>query len=351
MKLPNGYGSVYKLSGKRRTPYRAVITDKWQLNENNGTWTQKRITIGYFETKTQALEALAEYNKSPFDVSASKCSFEEVYKKWSDEHFQTISDSNIKGYKAAYLLCAPIANKRFVDVTLDDLQYIVDNSGKNTPTLKKFKTLLSGIYQYAVIHDIVAPDRNKVSYLNISKSGNPNAFNRSPFSKEEIEKVWKWENTNEHFSIALMLIYSGVRIDELLSLKKENVNIAERWFDITASKTKAGLRKVPIHKKILPFFKYWYNKNDSDYLLSTSEGNRFLYRNFYDSYWKPLIMQQLNIDHTPHCCRHTCISLLAEAGVDDRMIKKIVGHKGVGVTEIVYTHFEIEALIDAIDKI
>lgn len=49
--------------------------------------------------------------------------------------------------------------------------------------------------------------------------------------------------------------------------------------------------------------------------------------------------------------RHTCVSLLTEAGVDERMIKKIVGHKGIGVTQQVYTHFEIAALIEAIDKI
>ena len=33
------------------------------------------------------------------------------------------------------------------------------------------------------------------------------------------------------------------------------------------------------------------------------------------------------------------------------MVKKIVGHKGQGVTQTVYTHFEIEALLDAINKI
>ena len=43
--------------------------------------------------------------------------------------------------------------------------------------------------------------------------------------------------------------------------------------------------------------------------------------------------------------------MLTVAGVDDKVIKKIVGHKGQSVTEVVYTHFEIEELIDAINKI
>ena len=90
--------------------------------------------------------------------------------------------------------------------------------------------------------------------------------------------------------------------------------------------------------------------NDCKYLLSTPEGKHFEYRNYYDSYWKPLI-EQSGMGHRPNDTRHTCISLLAEAGVDDRLVKKIVDHKGQGVTQQVYTHFEIQALIDAINKI
>ena len=31
-KLPNGYGTIYKLPGKRTKPFRAVKTDKWVLD-------------------------------------------------------------------------------------------------------------------------------------------------------------------------------------------------------------------------------------------------------------------------------------------------------------------------------
>lgn len=156
------------------------------------------------------------------------------------------------------------------------------------------------------------------------------------------------KNTNGYFNVILMLIYSGCRISELLDLKKENVNINERWFDVIVSKTEAAIRKVPISDKVLPFFEHWYNLNDCEYLLSTPDGKHFEYRNYYDSYWKPL-MEQLDMEHRLHNTKHTCVSLLAEAGVDERLIKKIVGYKGQGVTQQVYTHFEIEALLDAIN--
>lgn len=89
---------------------------------------------------------------------------------------------------------------------------------------------------------------------------------------------------------------------------------------------------------------------DCEYLLHTEDGKRFLYRNYYDSYWTPLV-EQIGIDRTPHCTRHTCISMLSEAGVQDTTIKKIVGHSGaMTLTEKVYTHLDMQVLVDAINK-
>lgn len=87
-----------------------------------------------------------------------------------------------------------------------------------------------------------------------------------------------------------MLIYNGVRISELLDLKKGNVHLDKQYFDVIDSKTGNGIRKVPIADKVLDFYKSWYNDNiESEYLLHTEDGKNFLYRNYYDSYFKPLI--------------------------------------------------------------
>lgn len=350
MKLPNGFGSVYKLSGNRRKPYVAKKTKGWDINPDTGKAKQLYITVGYYATRKEALTALAEFNANPYDVNAAKVTFSDVYERWSDEHFPTVSESNVKGYKASWKLCGKIASMRFVDVKLDHLQMVVDESGKNTPTLRKLKVMLGLMYKYAVIHEIIPKERNMVEYLNIKNAGNPNSLNREPFSKAEVSRIWEAKNGNAYYTVILMLIYSGCRVSELLDLKKEDVNLEERYFNVVAAKTAAGVRTVPIAEKVYPFFEYWYNLNDREYLLSTPEGEHFKYRNYYDSYWKPLL-NAVGMKHRPHDTRHTCISLLTVAGVSDKVIKKIVGHKGQGVTEVVYTHFEIEELIDAINKI
>lgn len=56
-------------------------------------------------------------------------------------------------------------------------------------------------------------------------------------------------------------------------------------------------------------------------------------------------------EHKPHDTRHTCVSMLTQKGVDERLIKKIVGHAGKGVTEQVYTHIEMNQLLEVIDTI
>ena len=109
-------------------------------------------------------------------MNAAKVTFEDVYERWSDEHFPTVSDSNVKGYRAAWALCDKLVRTRFVDVKLDHLQMIVDESGKTYPTLRKLKVLLSLMYKYAVIHEIIPKERNLVEYLDIKKAGNPNAL-------------------------------------------------------------------------------------------------------------------------------------------------------------------------------
>ena len=62
-------------------------------------------------------------------------------------------------------------------------------------------------------------------------------------------------------------------------------------------------------------------------------------------------MDQLNMTHLPHDARHTCVSMLTNAGVDERMIKKIVGHAGQSVTENVYTHLEMPEKLKALNLI
>lgn len=349
MRLPNSFGSVYKLSGKRRKPWAARKTTGWKQIPEKKTAYPIYQFIGYYATRTEALQALSAYNENPYDLHVDTITFAEVYEKWSEKHYETIKNPN--GYKAAYSICSSLADMVFQNIKLNHLQHVIDISGKNTPTLRNLRNLWSLMWEYAVIHEIIAPDkRDIIKYVDISKAGNPDAFDRKPFSKKDIKALWSHSENNEYISVILMLIYTGLRIGELLQLKKEDIHLEERWFYVKEAKTSSGIREVPIAEKVFPFFKHWLNK-DCDYLICTPDKKPFKYRNYYDSYWIPLMAELSFEKYTPHCTRHTCISLLTEAGVDERIIQKIVGHKGQSVTQIVYTHIDLPFKLEAINKI
>ena len=88
MRLPNGYGSVYKLSGKRRKPFIVKKTLGYHVNHETGKSVRDDIIIGYTETKAEGLQMLANYNDNPYDVKTSKMTFKDLYEEWFATRFQ-----------------------------------------------------------------------------------------------------------------------------------------------------------------------------------------------------------------------------------------------------------------------
>ena len=179
------------MSGKRRRPYAVRKTVGWHVNPETGKTVQEQITIGYAATRAEGLQMLAEYNNNPFDIKASKATFQEVYERWSKEKFPTISKSNVKGYEASYRVCGTLYNKVFRDIRLMDLQFVVDTCEKNYPTLKKLKGLFNQLYAYAMKNDICNKDYSEFVDLSRYKDKNPNKRDRNKFTKEQIARLWE----------------------------------------------------------------------------------------------------------------------------------------------------------------
>jgi integrase len=205
------------------------------------------------------------------------------------------------------------------------------------------------MWDYCVKHEILPPDkRTMIKYLDVSKAGNPNKITRTVFDKKELDHLWDLQE-DERIQIILFLIYTGLRVSELYNLKMEDLHLQERFFSMKKSKTEAGVRDVPICEKIVPIIQHWSEKG-TVFLFSNKQGNQLKDRTFRNIIWEP-VMDQLNMNHLPHDTRHTTVSLLTKAGVDDRIIKQIIGHKGTGVTQQVYTHIDLQTKLEAINRI
>lgn len=341
MKLPNGYGTVYKLSGNRRKPYIARKTIGW---DDNGK--QLFSTIGYYASRQEGLMALAEYNNNPYDLILSKLTFAEIYQKWYDNTFDDNSNrSTVKNYNTAYKRCEPLYKMKMSDIRLQHMQNIIDECPNQTAS--RVKILLNKLFQWCLQREYIK--KNYAENLTLPKY--EQKTQRRAFKKEHIELLWNIADTNPNVPIVLMLLYSGVRINELLSLKKDDVNLAEQWFKVRASKTNAGIRIVPIADKVLQYWEGFMERSRCPYAVCTAAGEQLTYDNFRKYYWHPL-MEQLNLDYIPHETRHTCNSLLIMSNCNPTIRKKIMGHKSqMDIGEAVYGHIYNEELLKAINLI
>lgn len=354
MRLPNRFGTISKLSGNRRNPFRARVFEGFT---NDGKKIYKN--IGYYPKYQDALTALIEYHKNPLDFQAD-IAFEELYERWSAEKFEKITDIN--GYKATYKLCESIYKKPLKEIKLAHLQHIVDTSGKNYPTLKKLKTLLSQMFEYAVKHDIISRDLDKTEFIDIGEK--EESTKHYKFNNAELEALWRWSPNNDYVQMILMMIYSGARPGEFLAVKKKYVNLEEGYFIITKGKNDLAKRRVPIHNRMIPFYENWMQKA-GEYLITKHNGDKFNLQTehgtFTDSYWIP-ILRDIGIleykteygetqEHQPHDVRHTFTSMWKEKKLDEAFRRKIQGHSGKGIGEQVYTHIDMERLKEEINQI
>lgn len=343
MKMPNGYGSVIKLGGKRRKPFAVRITTSYEVvgkNEKGGLITkQKYKYLGYFEKRKEALECLAKYNADPTSIT-NNITFEQLYEEWSEKKFEKISKSMQTTYKSVYKKCGPLYKKPFKELRTEHFQRIIDEN-KNLQMIGHYQTLFNQLYKYAKRYDI---EKNYASFVEMPKK--KESEKAEPFTREEIQTLW----SNLHIAnidIVLILLYTGMRVNELLEMPVKNVHFDKRYMFVEKSKTNAGIRNVPIHKKIAPLIEARLNKSNS-FLFLNDRGSKMKYSNFYTHHYQKNILPLLQKEHTIHDTRHTFISQCDRQELNLVTVQRIVGHGNKNITQR-YTDKDIEDILNAID--
>lgn len=334
-RLPNGFGSIVKLSGNRRKPYAARLSA-------SGTATGQNTprALGYFETWQQAYEVLAEYNKSPYDIDARQITFAEVYDLMIDRKSKApggIGKASIQGYQAAYKHSSALHKQKFIEIKAMQLQLVMDNLAASTgkATMELIKNLWLQMWSYAEECEIVP--KNIAKFVKINKEGEDE--HSVPLTRSEIDLLW---NRSEELpcALALVLCYTGFRISAYTHMR---VDLTEKVLQ-GGVKTKAGKdRIVPIHSRILPLVQ----KLLAEHLLfgEPAHKNREIFKNG---------LQIAGVElknHTPHDARATFTTELTRAGVPDLHIKRLLGHASGDITKDIYTTVYVEELRKSIEKL
>jgi len=336
MKNPNGYGTVVKLSGARRNPYVARKTKGW--NDKGHPIFE---VIGYYPTRETGLQALAQFNAAPWDVQNEKITLAELYALWEEKKAHKLGASNLGSLRAAFKHCTPLARMRYKDIKSFHMQNVVDACKRGPSTQSSIKGLFYHLDRFALETDVITRQYSGLVTV-VSKPES----DRVPFTPEEVRTLWA--NTGTPWvDTALIFLYSGWRISELLSMRREDVNL-----DVGTMrggvKTAAGRgRIVPIHSRIFPFVRARHAESRA-YLIERDGQNVDVQA--YRKYWADL-MKGISAEHHVHETRHTFRSRLDSAGANKVCIDLLMGHKSKDIGERIYTHKTLEDLKNTVELV
>jgi integrase len=334
----NNTGNIYKMSGNRANPWAARVCIGYDADDK-----RKWLNIGYFRTKADAEKAISLHEVQP--VSEKKdIKLRELFEEWRVSAYVHIGFKTKESYDGAFKLLAPMHNKKFADLRTVHFQNVINSTSLSQSSLQKIKILVNQLYDYAYSQDIVTKN-----YAKAIKIPNIQPAEKEIFSTNDIRALKENVNKIEHTDTILILIYTGMRLQEMLDLTPFKIDFENNIIK-TGSKTKAGKdRIIPIHAEIAGYLKT--RSLNPNGMFINDKGNKMTQKYYRNNVFKP-ILEQLGIrPMTPHCCRHTFATMLSVSGVDTLAIQQILGHTNYAFTADKYTHKDNEFLKNEMEKL
>lgn len=316
-------------------------------------------------------------------VKKDNYTFKQLYEKFKDTKMLTKEEQQLEkkyhirpknkpfsrsyclGMKTAFNNSKKLHNRVYKDLRASDFTKTLKESKKSSDSQRQMVNLYLNLDKFALQEDII--EKGYAQFIDTITS-NRKEIRKSKkeskekvFTYEQISYLWNFtlkskgtqlerKQLREQFirDFWLMLLYTGMRADELLSVYTENIFLDDNYF-IGGLKTHAGInREIPIHPIIKPLFEKYYNPQN-EFLFIQPNGNKIDYdyylwhfqHNFKNLH--PEVSQ-----HTAHDARHTLRTELKRLNIKDIIINSIIGHSNKDVGDDVYTHISIEEKIEAI---
>ena len=163
-------------------------------------------------------------------------------------------------------------------------------------------------------------------------------------SKEEEQQLLKFANPVMKVMI-IVAIYTGMRTNEILSLKWRDVFFKEGYLIALNTKNNKP-RKLPIVSKVKDAL---LSLNRLSEYVFTSPKTLTRYKDIKSTFAETV--KRAGIPHiTFHKLRHTTASRLNELGVDIIVIQRILDHSDLNITRR-YTHTFDDSIINAFNKL
>ncbi len=330
-------------------------------------------TLELLETIRERLDDIAAEKGSEVVSTMEGLIFEG--KTLTDEHFEDWKAQlhATEKTKDQMIKDLPLLTKRFPtlqDITKTGVKKWLDDLRKEGKTLASMERILGAArnyWKYLQQLDKVPMEANPFQgVLEATKAIENKVKKRGktanlPYAPSQVLKLYESAQTGwgkrptpdpELAALIMLGAYTGARIEELCSLKVEQVS--KDSFRIGDSKTAAGIREVPIHSKIASMVEELKKSSDDGYLISGLSFNKYGDRSNAIGKRFGRLKDELGFgrSHTFHSFRATVVTQLENAGVSENLAADIVGHEKPRITYGLYSGgASLEVKRAAIEKI
>ncbi len=352
---PKGSGTVYQKKDEGRAK-------PWVAKTGSGE------CLGSFATSTEAVIALDDYNAKHTSAARLRYTFEDVYSKWKELHYKDIGPKGQESYERAFLKAQSLHKREMRDLKTEDYQVIITSlidAGKSRSMCEKQRQLFSQLCKWAMQNDIIST--NYAEGLRLPAQSPKKERTLTDAEIQKIKAVADDNSQNNRFrqiaQICMVLIYTGMRIDELLSMRRDDVYL-DKGYMIGGEKTEAGRqRTIPILPEIRAILAGWMlDSVGYDFLLPTASGKKKDVNAVEHTFRSFMVFLGINPDPraskgneaveriTPHSLRRTAATRLVEGKAEPTAVQAILGHADFSTTADYYTAHSVEYLADEMKK-
>lgn len=170
---------------------------------------------------------------------------------------------------------------------------------------------------------------------------------------DEAPTEYQRKNALRDVAVIELLFATGIRISELCSLKKEDINLYDQSILIYGKGSKE--RRLQIGNddviRVLENYKYEFlpQIHKCNHFFTNQHGTALSDQAVRRMINKYTSLAAIELHITPHMFRHTFATSLLEADVDIRYIQEMLGHSSINITEI-YTHVAISKQRDILTE-
>jgi len=158
-------------------------------------------------------------------------------------------------------------------------------------------------------------------------------------SDEDVAKLLSVVNNAEDKIALLLLVDTGIRVQELATIKLKNINFSDASIIINGKGGKT--RTVCLSETTVEHLRAYVQTLNSEYLFpSTRADARSSYRNrtYFECRLRELCRQAEVERIAPHQLRHYFATYTISRGGDVKAVSEMLGHADVGITLRVYHH-------------